>query len=130
MIYFQLKVKIWGPIKWTVKQKVYRSVHGPVLKRSHGTYAIRYSGIHEMRTLEQFYRMNKSTNIDEFKDAMAMHALPMYNTGYADKAGNIYYVYNAMIPKRDDRFDWKGYVPGNTSETLWSSYVNFQTSLR
>jgi len=122
----QLKVKIWGPIKWTIKQKVYRSVHGPVLKQSHGTYAIRYAGIHEMRTLEQFYRMNKSTNIGEFKDAMAMHALPMYNTGYADKAGNIYYVYNAMIPKRDDRFNWKGYVPGNTSETLWNSYVNFQ----
>ena len=31
-----------------------------------------------------------------------------------------------MIPKRDDRFNWKGYVPGNTSETLWNSYVNFQ----
>ena len=93
----RIQIKLWGPIKWNVKQKVYRSVHGPVLKQSHGTYAIRYSGMHEMRTLEQFYRMNKSTNMNEFKKAMSINALPMYNTGYADKSGNIFYVYLSLI---------------------------------
>ena len=120
-----IKVKIWGPIKWTIKKRVYRSIHGPVIKQAHGTYAIRYSGRHEMRTIEQFYRMNKSTNINEFKDAMSMLALPMYNAGYADKSGNIFYVYNAMIPKRNERFDWTGGVPGNTSATLWDGYLDF-----
>ena len=121
----KIKLKIWGPFKWTVKRKVYKSIHGPVLKQPHGTYAIRYSGIHEMRTIEQFYRMNKSTNIKEFKSAMSMQALPMYNTGYADKEGNLFYVYNAMIPKRNEKYSWGGYVPGNTSETLWNSYIDF-----
>ena len=51
----KLKIKIFGPIKWTIKKRVYKSIHGPVLKQEHGTYAIRYSGINEMRTLEQFY---------------------------------------------------------------------------
>ena len=120
-----IKVKIWGPFKWTIKKKLYYSIYGPVIKQAHGTYAIRYSGMHEMRTLEQFYRMNKSTNINEFKDAMSMLALPMYNTGYADKSGNIFYVYNAMIPKRNERFNWTGYVPGNTSATLWDGYLDF-----
>ena len=120
-----IEVKLWGPIKWTVTEKIYRSVHGPVLKRPHGSYAIRYSGMHEMRTLEQFYRMNKSTNLNEFKEAMKMQALPMYNAGYADKSGNIFYVYNAMIPKRSERYDWSGYVPGNTSDALWQDYINF-----
>ena len=120
-----IQVKLWGPIKWTVTEKVYRSIHGPVLKRPHGSYAIRYSGMHEMRTLEQFYRMNKSTNLNEFKEAMKMQALPMYNAGYADKSGNIFYVYNAMIPKRSERYDWSGYVPGNTSDALWHDYINF-----
>ena len=27
-----IKVKIWGPIKWTFKRKVFRSKHGPVIK--------------------------------------------------------------------------------------------------
>ena len=83
-------VKLWGPIKWTIKRKIYRSVHGPVLKQKHGVYAVRYAGMNEMRTLEQWYRMNKATNLDEFKDAMSMLSLPMFNTGYADKEGNIY----------------------------------------
>ena len=122
----KLKIKIFGPIKWTVKRKIYRSIHGPVLKQEHGTYAIRYSGINEMRTLEQFYRMNKSQNIEEFKKAMNMQALPMYNTGYADKNGNIFYVYNAMIPKRDSSYNWSELLPGNTSTTLWHEYIDFK----
>jgi len=121
----KINIKIWGPIKWTFKKDVYQSIHGPVLKQSHGVYAIRYSGMHEMRTLEQFYRMNKSRNITEFKEAMKMQALPMYNTGYADKTGNIFYVYNAMIPKRNENYNWSGYVPGNTSSTLWNNYLEF-----
>ena len=122
----KLRIKIFGPIKWTVRKKIYRSIHGPVLKQDHGTYAIRYSGINEMRTLEQFYRMNKAGNIDEFKKAMNMQALPMYNTGYADKNGNIFYVYNAMIPKRDSSYNWSKIIPGNTSSLLWSEYIDFK----
>ncbi len=122
----KLRIKIFGPIKWTVRKKIYRSIHGPVLKQDHGTYAIRYSGINEMRTLEQFYRMNKAGNIDEFKKAMNMQALPMYNTGYADKNGNIFYVYNAMIPKRDSSYNWSKILPGNTSSLLWSEYIDFK----
>ena len=122
----KLKVKIFGPLKWTFKRDIYKSIHGPVLKQPHGTYAIRYSGINEMRTLEQFYKMNKSKNMEEFKNAMKMQALPMYNTGYADKKGNIFYVYNALIPKRIKGYNWNGVLPGNTSKTLWTEYIKFQ----
>ena len=122
----KLKVKIFGPLKWTFKKDIYKSIHGPVLKQPHGTYAIRYSGINEMRTLEQFYKMNKSKNMEEFKNAMKMQALPMYNTGYADKKGNIFYVYNALIPKRIKGYNWNGVLPGNTSKTLWTEYIKFQ----
>ena len=122
-----IQVKLWGPIKWTYNRKIYRSVHGPVLKRRHGVYAIRYSGMDEMRTLEQWYRMNKAKDLGEFKDAMSMLSLPMFNTGYADKEGNIYYLYNGMIPDRDDSFDWRGYLPGNTSKALWTDYIEFES---
>ena len=122
----KIKIKVLGPIKWTINKKIYRSVHGPVLKQEHGTYAIRYSGINDMRTLEQFYRMAKSKNIEEFKNAMSMQALPMYNTGYADKSGNIYYVYNALLPVRDNDYDWRGVLSGNTSNTLWTDYIPFK----
>jgi acyl-homoserine lactone acylase PvdQ len=37
--------------------------------------------------------MNRARNLKEFKAAMAINSIPMFNTGYADKSGNIYYVY-------------------------------------
>ena len=43
--------------------------------------------------------MNKAKNLDEFTDAMSMMALTMFNTVYADKSGNIFYVYNSIKPK-------------------------------
>ena len=40
-----IKVKLLGFIPWTVKREALRSVHGPVLRTDHGTYAIRYAGM-------------------------------------------------------------------------------------
>ena len=65
---------------------------GP-LKQEHGTYAIRYSGINDMRTLEQFYRMARSKNIEEFKNAMSMQALQCTILVMLIKV-EIFYIYN------------------------------------
>ena len=95
------------------------------MKTDHGTYAIRYASMGDVRLVEQWYRMNRSRNLSEFKEAMSMHAIPMFNTGYADKSGNIYYVYNARIPKRHPDLDWKQVVPGDKSIYLWNEYIPF-----
>ena len=122
----KIKVKIFGLFSWKVKRVLYNSVHGPVLKTDHGTYAIRYASMGDVRLVEQWYRMNRSRNLSEFKEAMSIHAIPMFNTGYADKSGNIYYVYNAKIPKRHPDLDWKGVVPGDKSIYLWNEYIPYE----
>lgn len=121
----KIKVKIIGPFSWTFKRKVKKSIHGPVLEFDHGSYALRISSIKDLRFLEQWYRMGKSRDIDDFKKAMNLHAIPMFNTGYADKNGKLYYVYNAKIPKRDPRYDWKKIIPGENKQTLWYEYVPY-----
>ncbi|MFQ5602981.1 MAG: acylase [bacterium] len=121
----KIKVKILGPIHWTVEQEVLSSVHGPVIRRPHGTYAIRYAGYGDIRQVEQWYRMNKARNFEEWQEAMRIQAIPKFNCGYADAEGNIYYLYNALLPKRVAGYDWSKYLPGNTSETLWTEYVPF-----
>ena len=122
----KIKVKIFGLFSWKVKRVLYNSIHGPVLKTDHGTYAIRYASMGDVRLVEQWYRMNRSRNLSEFKEAMSIHAIPMFNTGYADKSGNIYYVYNAKIPKRHPDLDWKGIVPGDKSIYLWNEYIPYE----
>lgn len=102
------------------------SVQGPVVRREDGLFALRFAGYGEVRQLEQWYRMNKARNFDEFQDALRLLALSSLNTVYADKAGNILCVYGAQIPVRAEGYDWAGTVPGNTSATLWSEVYPFE----
>ena len=121
-----IKVKIVGPFSWTFNRAVKSSIHGPVIEFDHGSYALRISSVKDLRFIEQWYRMSKSKNITEFKEAMKIHAIPMFNTGYADRDGKLYYVYNAKIPKRDPRYDWKKILPGESKQTLWYEYVPYE----
>ena len=119
-------VKLLGRIKWTVQEEVAWSVYGPVLRRPHGTYAVRYAGQGHAGIYEQLYRMNKARNFQEWQAALRTPGLPMFNVGYADREGNIYYLYNGLIPQRAEGYDWSQYLPGNTSETLWTEYLPFE----
>ncbi|MBM3290487.1 MAG: acylase, partial [Candidatus Hydrogenedentes bacterium] len=118
----RIKVKIWGPISWTVKRPVYWSVYGPTMKQDHGVYAIRYANMGDIRQVEQWYRMGKSKNLGEWMDAMKMQSIASLNCGYADREGHIMYLYNAKFPKRAEGYNWREYLPGNTSETLWTDF--------
>lgn len=115
-----IEVRLWGPLRWTFRREVAKSVHGPVVRRPHGTYAIRYAGAGEVGHIEQWFRMNKARSFDEWQAAMRQQTLPMFNTAYADRAGNVFYVYNGRLPRRAEGYDWSGHLPGATSETLWS----------
>ena len=121
-----IRVKLWGPFWWTVEREVLWSVHGPVVRRDHGVYALRLAGYGEVRHVEQWYRMNRAQTFGAWKEAMAMTALPMFNTVYADREGTIYYLYNGRLPVRAEGYDWRRYLPGDTSETLWTETLPFE----
>ncbi|MCA9970617.1 MAG: penicillin acylase family protein, partial [Anaerolineales bacterium] len=120
-----ISVQLFGRFRWTVKQEVLWSVYGPTVRQPHGVYALRFAGYGEVGLVEQWYRMNKATTFDEWLAAMRDGPLPSFNVGYADKTGNIYYLYNALLPMRAAGYDWQQYLPGNTSETLWTDYLPF-----
>lgn len=119
-------VKLLGPIRWTFKQPLYFSAHGPVLKLDHGSFAIRWAGMGEVRTLEQYLALNKATNQAEFEAALAMGTQPSINYVYADAAGNIAHYYNAMFPRREEGWDWQKDLPGDRSELIWEGYLPFE----
>lgn len=120
-----ITVTLFGRFRWTVKQEVLWSVYGPTVRQDHGVYALRYAGMGEIGHAEQFVRLNKATNLAEWQAAMRDGPLPMFNVGYADKEGNIFYVYNGRIPHRTTGYNWQQYLPGNTSDTLWTEYLPF-----
>ena len=121
----RIRVKLWGPFSWTVSREILHSAHGPVVRRPHGTYALRYAGMGDIRQVEQYYRLDKATSFAEFLDAMRLQAIPATNFIYADARGNIGFFYNARFPERQPGFDWRGYLPGDRSDLIWTRYVPF-----
>ena len=114
-------IKILGiPIK--VKKKYYESVYGPTLKNKNGYYSVRTASLFHIRGLEQWWKMNKAQNFNEFYDILKMNQIPGYNIGYADKNDTIFYISNGIIPKRNNAYNWTTIVPGNTKKTLWNEY--------
>ncbi|SEA48525.1 acylase [Microbulbifer marinus] len=121
-----ITVKLWGPLHWTVKRDVLIAEHGPALRTEHGTYAVRWAGMGEVRTLDFMLALNKATSKVEFEAALKMQAMPSINYVYADREGNIGHYYNAMFPLRVDGWDWQKYLPGDRSELIWRDYLDFQ----
>ncbi len=74
-----LRVKIFGPLVWTVHRPMLFSAHGPVFKTDHGVFAVRYAGMGEARQSLQYYRLNKAENRDEWLAARRLQALPSMN---------------------------------------------------
>lgn len=97
--------------------------HGPILYSAGGkSYAVRVAGIENLRALEQWYRMAKARNLEEWKSAVSLFGVVFHNLVYADDAGNIGYIYNASSPRRDSAFDWSGTVDGSDPRTDWLGY--------
>ena len=100
--------------------------HGPILAKRDGKFlAVKMAKFEEGGQVDEWYAMSKAHNFDEFKKAMSAVAVPMFNAIYADRDGNIFYVYNGAVPKRSLKFDWSKPVDGSTSETEWQGYHTF-----
>lgn len=123
----QIKVALWGPISWTFSRETLWCEYGPAIRTDHGVYAVRYAGLGDIRQVEQWYRMGKARDYDEWLDAVKMQGFASFNIAYADEKGTIGYFYNARMPKRHPGYDWKKLLPGDTSETLWTEYEAFDT---
>ncbi len=117
----RLKIKFLG-IPISVKRKIYESKFGPTMVTAKGAFALRTGALMEIRALEQWYCMNKAKNFSQFKKALGMSAIPGYNIVYGDRYDTIYYLSNGKLPVRNPSFNWMTSLPGNTSQTLWSTF--------
>ena len=121
----KISIKVLGiPIK--INRKYYKSIYGPTLKNKSGYYSIRTPTLFNVRALEQWWKMGKAKNFSEFYDAYRMKQIPGFNVGYADKYDTIFYMSNGILPKRAEGYNWKGIVPGDTMETLWTEYHDIE----
>jgi acyl-homoserine-lactone acylase len=110
-----------GSLKSETREFVYSHL-GPVIHQtSDKAFAIKSPILEEVRFFEQWYAMSKARNWQEFRAALKMNLLPMFNLTYADVDGNTFYLWNGMMPQRvDDGTDYRLDVPGETSKYVWT----------
>ncbi len=58
---------------------------------------------------------------------MDMMALTGFNTVYADRYDTIYFVSNALLPIRNEAYDYTGVLLGDKKDKLWDSYYPFDS---
>ncbi len=98
-----------------------RTHHGPCVARESDTtwLAVRMGNVIDTTRVPQGLAMAKATCLEEWLEAMEMRRLPMFNCAYADREGNILYLYNGAVPIRDPQFDWTRPVDGSDPRTEW-----------
>jgi acyl-homoserine-lactone acylase len=105
-----------------------RSVHGPIIRREgQKALAIRIAGFDCFGMLQQYWDMAAAKDVGEFEAASSRLQMPFFNTVYASKKGNIYYLYGGRFPdrKQGDHAFWGGIIPGDRSEFLWKETLPY-----
>jgi acyl-homoserine-lactone acylase len=88
-----------GSRRTAERREVWRSPFGPVIERKNGTaYILKTAGEGEFRGGEQFLKMMRARSFAEWEAAMKIRARATSNLTYADRAGNIFYVWNGALP--------------------------------
>ena len=101
---------------------------GPVIHRANGkVFIVKTAGDGEFRAGEQFLRMMRASSLAEWKEAMKIRARVTSNFTYADRAGNIYFVWNASLPLLPHPTGGDAIAtPARTMRDVWTRYVPFE----
>jgi acyl-homoserine-lactone acylase len=102
---------------------------GPVIYRANGKiYIVKTGGDGEFRAGEQFLRMMRATSLNEWKEAMKLRARVTSNFTYADRAGNIYFIWNASLPLLPHPTGGDvSATPAHAMRDVWTRYVPFES---
>ncbi|MGK7939771.1 MAG: acylase [Crocosphaera sp.] len=106
-----------------------KSIHGVIIEQKKDVaYALKVVGLDRSQALEQLWNMGQAKNLTEFETSVKKLQLPLFNILYADKKGEIMYLFNGLIPIRSQGNweNWTGIMAGNTSQTLWKNYHTYQ----
>jgi len=102
---------------------------GPVIYRANGKiYIIKQAGDSEFRAGEQFLRMMRASSLAEWKEAIKLRARVASNFTYADRAGNIFFIWNASLPLLPHVAGGDTVAtPVRTMRDVWTRYVPFES---
>lgn len=72
--------------------------------------------------INQLHEMAKAQTLDEFQASLKPLGLVMFNLVYADADGNIFYISNGRVPRRDTRIGSHDLRPGDQAWARWQGF--------
>jgi acyl-homoserine-lactone acylase len=97
--------------------------HGPVVGIADGrALSVRLARMREGRWYDQWDEMIRARTLDAWRAAMAQLRVPYMNTMYADADGNIGYIYNSAVPRRQPGVDPSGILDGSDVANEWQGF--------
>jgi acyl-homoserine-lactone acylase len=110
-------------------REVARTPFGPVIYRdSTRIYVLRAGMDGDFRAGQQFLAMMRAKSLEQWKDAMRMRARLNSSFTYADRAGNILYLWNGTVPSIPQGVGSDSVaVDANSVADMWSHYVPFDS---
>jgi acyl-homoserine-lactone acylase len=110
----------------SLKDKSYtfrKTHHGPVVaKEGKFQFTAQIGKLYEAMLLRQMSILMRAKNVQDFRRGMGTLNFPIMNAIYADRHGDIFYLYNGIVPRRDPQFDWSKPVDGSDPRTDWQGY--------
>jgi penicillin amidase len=108
----------------SIEDRVYtfrKSHYGPIMAKEDDTHflAVKIAKLFEGSRMRQSYGQTKAKNFAEWHAAASALDLQMFNTVYADRDNNIYFLYNGAVPRKDPGFNWMQPVDGSDPKTEW-----------
>ncbi|WP_162417788.1 penicillin acylase family protein [Cyclobacterium roseum] len=104
-----------------------KSHHGPIVAIRDGKpLAMRIARYEEGGLFQQLHSMARAESLEEFQKAVGSLSLMSHNIGYADREGNIWYLYNSAVPKRNEKFNYDLPLDGSDPETEWQGYHSME----
>lgn len=105
---------------------LYNSVQGPVVAFNSGrtlALALRVPALDQPSLVTQYWNMIQSQNLEQFQAAESALQMPFFNVMFADRGGEIYYLFGGRQPVRSGG-TWSNYfntvLDGTTPSTLWT----------
>src|SRR5258707_2333206 len=120
---FEIKIRQADGSFSTQSVTVRASVHGPVVaQRADRALALRVAGLNFPNVVSEYWNWMLARHLPEFIRPNSRLQMPFFNVVYADRDGQIMYLFGGRQPRRSGGtyVRWSGIIPGDTSATLWT----------
>ncbi len=120
----EVTVRIAGePAPRSLSRVFWHTPLGPVIHRTPSKiYVLRSACYENHDAYAQWLKMTQARDYAEFRRVVELNQIPMFNICYADRAGNIFYIWNGTVPNLPHPAHKAQAVHASRTADVWTTF--------